>query len=220
LKKEKEKQMKAKEKLLESGAAMLSTQELLRIIIGNEEAATDVVREFDYDYLLRGATTEELEHVPGVGENKAVQIQAAIELGRRCARVDLPNRVRVLNSTQIGEMLIREIGCEEQENLVGLFLNTKNEIIKMDRIFRGTLDQSVAHPREIFKSAVKHSAAKIIVAHNHPSGAVRPSRDDFKFSWRLKEAGELMGIRVVDHLIVGIDDYHSMAECGEVFANA
>ena len=98
--------------------------------------------------------------------------------------------------------------------MVALYLNTKNEIIKKETLFVGSLNSSVAHPREIFKGAVRYSAARIILAHNHPSGNTEPSEADFSFTRRVVDAGELMGIEVIDHVIIGEQEYLSLREEG------
>ena len=127
--------------------------------------------------------------------------------------VERMNLGTVVSSTWIGEHLVRLSNYEKQEKVRVVSLNTKNDIIAIDTIFIGSLNSSVAHPREIYKKAIEHSAARIIITHNHPSGDTEPSSADLSFTTRVVEAGEVIGIECVDHIITG-DTYLSMREHG------
>ena len=122
-------------------------------------------------------------------------------------------RLTVFSSSFIGEHLVRLMADKTQEEVLVLSLNTKNEVISIDRVFKGSLNTSVAHPREIFKTAISHSAARIILAHNHPSGDTDPSEADLSLTRRVVESGELLGIECLDHFIIG-RDYLSLREHG------
>ena len=122
-------------------------------------------------------------------------------------------RLTVVSSSYIGEHLVRLMADKTQEEVLVLSLNTKNEVISTDRVFKGSLNSSVAHPREIYKTAIGHSAARIIIAHNHPSGDTEPSSADLSFTDRIVKAGEVLGIECIDHFIIG-RTYLSMKEHG------
>lgn len=210
-----------RERLLEFGPKSLADHELLAIILRTGtrhknvvNLAFDVLNMTDDLYSLRHISLHELMEIPGIGKVKATEILAAIEFGRRVSSASQLKEGTVMSSSWVGQYLLREMGALTQEHVVALYLNTKNEIIKNDTIFVGSLNTSVAHPREIFKGAVRYSAARIILAHNHPSGNTDPSEADFAFTRRVVDAGEMMGIEVIDHIIVGEDSYLSLREHG------
>lgn len=208
-----------RERLLAYGSSSLSHQELLAIILrtGSKETnvmnlALQILNHFENLFELKAATIEELLAIKGVGQVKAIEIQAAIELGTRLARANQIKLGQVTSSSGLGQMMIEELKDLQQEHLIVLYLNTKNHLIKKDTLFIGGLNQSVAHPREIFRLAVRYSAARIILVHNHPSGDTTPSGNDLAFTKRIFECGELMGVELLDHLIVGGDRYCSLKE--------
>lgn len=210
-----------RERLLKYGAKSLSDHELLAIILRTGthnknvvDLALEVLRETDDLYMLRHVSLEELMEIPGIGKVKAIEILASVEFGRRVALSTQVKEGTVSSSSWIGNYLQTELANLTQENVMAVYLNTKNEIIKKEIIFRGSLNSSVAHPREIFKGAVRYSAARIIIAHNHPSGNTEPSEADLAFTRRMVDAGEMMGIEVLDHFIIGENDYLSLREHG------
>lgn len=214
-------QSRPRERMEEYGAAALANHELLAILLrtGTKDCnvlqlSMQVFSYFDDLYSLKHASLEELLAIPGIGRAKAVELLASIELGQRIARTPLLKEGAVTSSQFVGDLLVEEMKDLQQELVVCLFLNTKNEIIRKETIFKGTLNSSVAHPREIFKAAVKYSAARIILAHNHPSGDPEPSDADLDFTRRLFEAGHIMGIELLDHFIIGEDSYVSLKENG------
>ena len=152
--------------------------------------------------------------ISGIGRVKALELKAAIEIGVRISQASQIKIGQITSSTKAGEMLLVEMQGLQQENVVVLYLNTKNEIIKKETIFIGGLNSSVAHPREIFRGAVRYSAARIIVGHNHPSGNPEPSEADIQFTRRMSECGELMGIELLDHIIIGEQEFISLKEIG------
>lgn len=210
-----------RERMMEMGPKSLADHELLAILLrtGTRERnvvslACDVLNSVDSLYELRHSTLQELMSIPGIGKVKAIEIMAAVEFGGRIARTSQIKEGTVVSSSWVGEYLVREMSGLTQENVVALYLNTKNDIIKNDTVFVGSLNTSVAHPREIFKGAVRYSAARVIIAHNHPSGNTDPSQADLAFTRRIVEAGEMMGIEVIDHIIIGDQEYFSLKENG------
>lgn len=210
-----------RERMMDYGPKALADHELLAILLrtGTRDKnvvalALEVLKETDDLYNLRHVSMQELMKIPGIGRVKATEIVAAIEFGRRVAHTNQVKEGTVMSSSWVGNYLMNEMSDLKQENVLALYLNTKNEIIKKETIFVGSLSSSIAHPREIFKGAVRYSAARIILAHNHPSGNTEPSEADFNFTRRVVDAGELMGIEVIDHVIVGEDAYLSLREHG------
>ena len=210
-----------RERMENYGPKALADHELLAIILrtGTRDKnvvnlALDVLNKVEDLYNFRHVSMQELMQIPGVGRIKAIEILAAIEFGGRIARTSQVKEGTVMSSSWVGNYLLKEMSSLKQEHVVALYLNTKNEIIKKETLFVGSLNSSVAHPREIFKGAVRYSAARIILAHNHPSGNTEPSDADFSFTRRVVDAGELMGIEVIDHIIVGEDEYLSLREEG------
>jgi DNA repair protein RadC len=149
----------------------------------------------------------------GIGEAKACVILAAVEFGKRLGRVRNPGRPVISSPADVDGLLRGRIANRDRENFVVLLLNTKNEVIEMPTISVGTLSASLVHPREVFKPAIKASAASVILAHNHPSGKNEPSREDREVTQRMSDAAQIVGIEVLDHVILG-DGYFSMKEHG------
>lgn len=213
--------LKPRERLMEVGEQALSNQELLAIMLrtGSKsysvmELSQLILSDFSSLFALKDASLAELQRIPGVGQIRAIELKAMMEFGRRIQLASQPKLGKIQSSFAIAQQLIQEMKDYRQEHLICLYLNTKNEIIQKETLFIGSLNQSVAHPREIFKGAVRVSAARIILAHNHPSGNPKPSSNDFQFTKRVKECGEMMGIEVLDHLIVGDEQYISLREEG------
>lgn len=212
-----------RERLEYFGVKSLADHELLAIILrtgrkGNNVVglAVEVLNVVEDIYRLRHVSLQELMKIPGIGKVKACEILAAVEFGRRVTQSTQIKEGTVSSSKWVGNYLQQELSNLNQENVVALYLNTKNEIIKKDTVFVGSLNSSVAHPREIFNRAISYSAARIILAHNHPSGNVDPSEADLSFTHRMIEAGELLGIEVLDHFIIGENCYLSLREKGYV----
>lgn len=208
-----------RERLIQYGEGALSDQELLAIVLrtgGREKnvmhLALQCLNHFGSLYELKMASLEEMQTIKGVGPIKAVELKAVVELGTRLAKANQVKLGKVTSSMEIGQMMIEELKDLRQEHLLALFLNTKNEVIKKETLFIGSLNQSIAHPREIFHAAVKYSAARIILVHNHPSGDTYPSENDIEFTKRVVECGQLMGIELLDHLIIGHQTYSSLKE--------
>lgn len=210
-----------RERMEEFGPAALANHELLAILLrtGTKEQnvlqlSMQVLSNFDDLFTFKNASLEELMCITGIGKAKAIEMLAMIELGKRMAKTTQLKEGTVTSSQFVGKLLMEELNGLQQEVVLGIFLNTKNEIIKKEVIFKGSLNTSVAHPREIYKAAIKYSSARIIIAHNHPSGNPEPSEADFNFTKRMKEAGQIIGIELLDHFIIGDDSYISLKEYG------
>ncbi|SET70022.1 DNA replication and repair protein RadC [Oceanobacillus limi] len=217
------KEDRPRERLLKLGANQLSNQELLAIVLGsgtkNESVMTlanRVLMHFEGLNLLKDATIEELTAIKGIGSAKGVLILSAIEIGKRMSQYK-PNERYVIRSPEDGaDYIMEEMRTLNQEHFVVLFLNTKNQIIHQQTIFIGSLNASIVHPREVYREAVKRSAASIIVAHNHPSGDPTPSQEDIHVTRRLVDSGKMIGIELLDHLVIGDRKFVSLKEKGYV----
>lgn len=209
-----------REKLYINGAEALSNEELIAIIIrtGNKnDSAIDLARKIlsrDNRGLisLRDTTLQELMEIKGVGECKAAQILAAIELGKRINYKDALNKVKINEPTTIANLYMDEMRYLQKEHFKVLLLDTKNQIIVTEEISVGTLNASIVHPRDVFKVAIKRNANSIILIHNHPSGDPTPSNEDINITNRLIDGGNLIGIKVLDHIIIGDNRYISFKE--------
>lgn len=210
-----------RERLISQGAESLSNQELIAILLrtGTKEEsvlvlANRILSTVDTIQDLKNATIEEMMAVKGVGKAKAVQILAAVEIGKRLYRKHSIGRYTIRSPEDAAAYLMTDMSSLNQEHFVVLFLNVKNEVLHKQTVFIGSLNSSIVHPREIFREAVKRSAASIIVAHNHPSGHPSPSPEDIEVTKRLTEAGALMGIELLDHVIIGDHRFISLKEKG------
>jgi DNA repair protein RadC len=213
-------ELRPRERLLEAGPSALSDGELLGLLFGigsrektAVELAGEVISEAGGLHGLYDVSVHELMRVNGIGEAKACILLAAVELGRRIGQVRNPGRPMISSPADVERLLRRRIANLDRENFVVVLLNTKNEVIETSTVSVGTLGASLVHPREVFKPAVRASAASVILAHNHPSGKVEPSREDREVTKRLGESAGILGIEVLDHVIVG-DGYFSMKEHG------
>lgn len=215
-----------RERLLQQGAGSLSDAQLLAIIIRNGEGgrtALDLGRELlekfgDLAGISR-AGVGEIRSVRGIGPAKAAEIKAAFELGRRQQKPALAGASFCASSDVAGYFLPR-LKDARREEFRCLLLDTKNRVIRDETVSIGSLTASLVHPRDTFTSAVRESAAAVIFVHNHPSGDVRPSQEDILLTKRLVQAGELLGIRVLDHVIVGNDGHFSFRDNGLIDQSA
>lgn len=212
-----------RERLLNEGADKLSNQELLAILLRTgtkKESVLDLsqklLKHFEGLRMLKDASVEEITTISGIGTAKAVQILSALELGRRMNRITFDDRF-VIRSPQDGaNYVMEEMRFLSQEHFVCLYLNTKNQVLHKQTVFIGSLNASIVHPREVYKEALKRSAASIICIHNHPSGDPSPSREDIEVTKRLSESGKVLGIELLDHLIIGEQKYVSLKEKGYI----
>ena len=204
------------------GSEFLSNEELLSILIktGNKEHSAKelagmVLKECDGN--LNNINYSMLSKIKGIGSVKSSCILAGIELGRRANMKNVSLNSIIVNDSSVIFDYYRSVFLnKKQEYFYCVFLDTNKVVIKDKLIFIGTLDYSVVHPREVFKEAVLVSAASIICIHNHPSGNVLPSKNDFEITKRLKSVGELLGIKVIDHIIIGSNKYYSFFENGDI----
>lgn len=213
-----------REKMLQKGAASLSDAELLALIIrsgdpGSRQSAIDLGRQLiaHFDNNLRSlgsADIAELTAVKGMGLAKATSVKAAFTLAARFQARKLERFDRFTSPRQVFDYFHHEFRDCRKEYFLVLLLDGKNRIIRRVQISEGSLNQSIVHPREVFSPAVRESAAAIILAHNHPSGDPAPSHEDIAVTRRLREAGEMMGIAVLDHIVIGDGDYVSFVERG------
>jgi len=199
-----------RERLLHRGATHLSNAELLAILMATSGQKGESVLELaqrvlakagDFSNIVR-LTKDELCTIKGIGPAKAVQILATVELSRRLASLS-STPVVVRSPDDVRKLLLDRLCFEEQERFFAVLLNTKNHCLSVEEISVGSLNSSIVHPREVFKAAIRRSAAALIVAHNHPSGDCTPSREDMEVTRRLTEAGRLLGIDVLDHVVFG-----------------
>jgi len=212
-----------RERLIKEGPSSLSTQELLAIVLRtgtkNEsvlQISNQLLHKFDGLRLLMNASIEEISNINGIGEVKATQLLAAFELGKRINRLQFEERFVIKSPDDCAKFMMDEMRFLEQEHFICLYLNTKNQIIARETIFKGSLNASIVHPREVFKEAFRRSASSIICLHNHPSGDPTPSREDIEVTKRLVECGKIIGIELLDHIIIGEHKYISLKEKGYV----
>ncbi|EES51053.1 UNVERIFIED_ORG: hypothetical protein B2H98_13830 [Clostridium botulinum] len=211
-----------KEKLLSYGADTLNNSELLAIILRTGTKGENVLQlsnrllsEFQgLDGILE-ASLDDITSIKGIKEGKASQILALAELFKRFRTFKSADRdIKIMSPNDIAMLINGEMSLLKQEILKVIFLNTKNIVIGTKDVFKGSLNTSIVHPREIFKEAVNKSSAKIIICHNHPSGDPTPSKEDINITLRIKECGEIMGIQLLDHIIIGKNGFISLKEKG------
>lgn len=210
-----------RERMIHEGREYLSNQELLAIILrtGTKQEsvlqlAQRVLHHFDGMQLLKDATIEELIGIKGIGTAKAVEICAALELGRRISRIQTEERYIIRSPEDVSRYVMEDMRFLTQEHFVCLYLNTKNHVIHKHTVFVGSLNASIVHPREVFKEALRRSAASVIALHNHPSGDPSPSQEDISVTKRLYESGKVLGIQLLDHIIIGDRKFVSLKEKG------
>lgn len=206
-----------REKLIKLGHSSLSERELLAIIISTGtdeknaiELADEILATFSEETLLE-IEVEELTKIKGIKEAKASKIVASLQLGKRIKEKILNKKKYQINSNEDAYEFIKDtIGLKDREYFYTILLNNKNEVISKELISIGDLSSSIVNPREVFKPAIKKSAKSMILAHNHPSGNPSPSKADLLITHRLIDAGEILDITVLDHLIIGHGTYVSL----------
>ena len=209
-----------RERLLKQGPDSLSDAQLLAIILRNGadgRTAVDLGRELlDRFGGLAGiarAGEKELRDIKGIGPAKAAEIKAAIELGRRVQRPALAG-ASLCASQEVADYFLPRLRDRKREEFRCVLLDAKNRVLREETVSIGSLTASLVHPRDTFKTAVRESAAAVIFVHNHPSGDTRPSQEDILLTKRLVQAGDLLGIRVLDHVIVGDQGHFSFRDQG------
>ena len=206
-----------RERLINFGVEYLSNEELLAIILktGTKNfsvkiLANNILKQIDNINDLKNINLEKLTKIKGIGKAKACEILASIELGKRINnKIGNINQIKVLSSSSIYDYYKEKLIDKKQEYFYCVYLDTKNHIIKDKLLFIGTINESLVHPREIFKEAYLLSASSIICVHNHPSGNIEPSQNDIIMTKQLKDIGLLLGVKVLDHIIIGNNNYYS-----------
>lgn len=213
-----------RERLINSGSNTLSNEELLAIILDTgtkdksaKDLAISVLSKINHISELKDINYQNLISIKGIGISKATKILSLIELSKRInVKLETLNNIKANNSKVIYEYFKDKLMDEKQEYFYCLYLNNKKRIIKNKLLYIGTINQTLIHPRDIFKEAYLLSATAIICIHNHPSGNTAPSKEDIMMTKNLKEVGLIMGINVVDHIIIGKNSYYSFFENGDI----
>jgi DNA repair protein RadC len=208
-----------REKMINHGPKKLSNAELIAILIrtGNKkenaiQLSHKIINSFGGLIGLTDITYEELITINGIGTAKACNILAALELNKRISEFSLKKKMKITSPDDICNIFMDELRYEKKEKFIIVLLNTKNEIISREIISIGDLNSSIVHPREVYKYAIKKSAASILFIHNHPSGNSKPSKNDKEITKRLSEVGDIIGIKVIDHIIIGNNQHFSFKE--------
>ena len=217
------KEERPRETLLKKGETYLSDSELLAILINNgtrDKSAITLAREIietsDGIRNLSNITVEELSKIKGIGLAKACRIISALVLGRRVSVASEMQKFKISSPQDIGNVYMEELRYKKKEIFRVVLLNTKNVIIGSKDISEGSLNASIVHPREVFLEAIKKSANKMILMHNHPSGDPTPSSEDINITKRLISAGQIVGIEILDHVIIGDGSFYSFKENGQI----
>ncbi len=213
-----------RERLMKFGVEVLSAQELIALILGRGVrgepvmmTAQKLLSHFGSLEMLVNASLEDLQTVRGIGLAKACQIQAILEISRRIGETPAESNGKskqksLLTPSDVFALLKPKIAHLKKEHFVLVSFDTRNKVIGVDTVSVGTLNASLVHPREMFGIAIRRHAASVIIAHNHPSGDPDPSDEDIKVTSKLTEAGKLLGIQVLDHIVVAKDRFYSFSE--------
>lgn len=209
-----------KYRLSQKGPDVLKTSELLAIILGGSqskaalEAAEELLNKFSgsLSRLARATQRELSSGIEGIGSAKAAQLIAAIELGKRISSYSEEDKPSIHTPSDVARILMNEMRYYKKEVFKVLLLDTKNRLIKIETVSSGILDASLVHPREVFHMAILELASSIILVHNHPSGNTIPSAQDIEITKSIMEAGKIMGIDVIDHIIIGDGKFLSLKE--------
>ena len=203
------KEDRPREKLAARGANALSDAELIAIFLGSGiegrnaiEVAGDLIREFGSLGSLSRCTAKELVKIKGIGPAKAAHLAAAFDLGQRLAR-EIFMRRKIETPEQVYELLGQEMRALHKEALRIILLDTRYTLVRVEEVSLGSVNESIAHPRDVFRPALIYSAYAVVVVHNHPSGDPSPSQADHSLTRRLREAAELLQIKLLDHVIIG-----------------
>ncbi len=211
------------EKCLACGPGALSDPELLAVILrtGTEgenvcQLAARILSLPDYEGLegLCRIPLERLTKLKGIGKVKAVQLKCLAELAARMAKASAGEKLCFDTPATIADYFMEELRHKEQEHLIALFLNTRNKLLREKLMFKGTVNASIISPREIFLEALEVHAVQLVLVHNHPSGDPSPSLEDIRVTKRISKGGELLGIQLLDHVIIGDRCYSSLRERG------
>ena len=215
------KEVRPREKLLQYGASALSDIELLAILLRTGTTsksvlhlAEDVLAQYKDKGLaaIMHISPQEIASIHGIGLAKAATVVAAVELGRRLSERAARTLEKVEGPEDVARYVIPSLRFEQKEHFLAMFLDIRNRILTLSTISVGSLTSSIAHPREVFREAIRYSAASVILVHNHPSGDPAPSREDIQLTKQMMKAGEIMGIPVLDHVVVAGDNFVSLKE--------
>ena len=211
-----------RERLLEYGSNNLSNTELVSIILKQgtkkysvNDISCEILKMVDDICDLKDLNVEQLMKINGIGQAQALTLIACIELGKRIFIKESSEKIIFNNSARIYSYMKYLLFDKKQEYFYCIYVNNKKELIERKLLFMGTINRSVVHPREVFKNAFLCSASGIICIHNHPSGDVNPSIEDINFTKSLMEIGHITGIPIIDHIIVGNDNYYSFFDDGK-----
>ncbi len=209
-----------RERLEKNGAAALSNAELLAIILrtGSKteniiEISSKILKKYDLKKLSR-IRVNAIKKETGIGQAKACQIIACFELARRLKNCSSRNLPIISSAKDVVDIVQDELSCLNKEHLLGIYIDARKRMLKKEIIFVGSLDSNIIHPREVFNIAINENAAAVILVHNHPSNDPEPSDEDIEATKQIVEAGKIMGIEVLDHIIVTDKKYFSMMEKG------
>ncbi|NLD19216.1 MAG: DNA repair protein RadC [Clostridiales bacterium] len=213
-----------REKLLREGKEKLSTSEILAILIGSgtskssalEVAGNVMTLNSKGISFLSECKPEEIMTVKGIGKAKACEILAAVELGKRIATAPVSHRQLLRSAEDVAEMFMERMRYYKKEHFISVMVNAKGEVIEVTEVSIGDLCSSTTHPREVFVDAVRRSAGSVVFLHNHPSGDPNPSEVDILTTKRLIEAGNILGIPVLDHIVIGDGEFVSMKAKGYI----
>ncbi|MEG0926645.1 RadC family protein [Chryseobacterium sp.] len=211
-----------REKFLQKGKGSLSDSELLAIIMGSgsrEESVLELSRKIlasvnNNWHQLSLLSVMDLMKFKGVGEAKAISIITALEIGKRKAGQEIPEKSVIGNSHDAYSLLKNQLSDLRTEEFWAIFMNNSNKVIHISQLTHGGISQSIVDVRVLFKKALEHLSTGIIIAHNHPSGSLRPSKEDINITQKIKEAGNILNIQLLDHIIVTQDSYFSFSDEG------
>jgi len=211
-----------REKFLQKGKNSLSDSELLAIIMGSgnkDETAVELARKIltsvhNSWHQLSLLSAKDLMKFKGIGEVKAISIAVALEIGRRRASQEIPEKSLIANSNDAYAILKNHLSDLRTEEFWAIFLNQSNKVIHISQLTHGGISQSIVDVRILFKTALDHFSTGIIIAHNHPSGGLKPSKEDLNITQKIKEGGNTLSIQLLDHLIITQDSYFSFSDEG------
>lgn len=212
-----------REKLGRLGSSSLGDNELLAIVLGHGaprtgalELANAVLTAVGGLHGLARASPDDLRRVPGIGEARAAQLLAAVEAGRRTLVRGREERLQIATPADAAKLLLPEFGAKPVEQFGVVLLDTKHRVLRTTVLSVGTLDASIVHPRDVYREAARAGAAAVVVFHNHPSGDPRPSPDDVALTKNLIQAGDLLGITLVDHIVLAENRFYSLRAEGDL----
>ncbi|MGE8431666.1 MULTISPECIES: RadC family protein [Chryseobacterium] len=211
-----------REKFLQKGKSALSDSELLAIIMGSgsrDESVLELSRKIlasvnNSWHQLSLLSVKDLIKFKGVGEAKAISIITALEIGRRRAGQEIPEKAIIGNSHDAYSILKNQLSDLRTEEFWAIFMNNSNKVIHISQLTQGGISQSIVDVRVLFKTALEHFSTGVIIAHNHPSGSLKPSKEDINITQKIKEAGKVLSIQLLDHIIVTQDSYFSFSDEG------